>query len=488
MYQAIIVDDEQMIINSLALGFDWKAHGYEIAATCTKSTDALSMIQFIRPDVVFTDIKMPCLSGIDLMKRVQETLPHIQFVLISGYADFQYAQNAIRLGASGYCLKPLEDEDIESALANVSKHLEERQAVIQSSFESLMLNPNRHTAQDLLSLLFDRQEIPDKMTVLLSIGEANFLLSGNVCYFSAKVSANCYLYFISFNAEFLTTVMFKASLLRAVTEQRITSVSWQETEDPVNFLMNDLLNLFDAVYYYFVSPAASLGISPTDTARISNGEFLKSLSIPANKGRIKDVLEILVHFSDLCPVIKPSEAVILYNTCSSLISRAENTDWFPTVRYPYELARRFENLGVMLNELIRRLESLTGSVNPENVNNETFREILDHINHNFTSPISFQDISNQYTINASYLSQLFKKELGITFTSYLTNLRLQYAKELLETTTLRINEIPEKIGYGYDYNFAKLFKKETGMTPREYREASRKKLQQGDFYAQIINE
>lgn len=474
MYKAIIVDDEQMIINSLALGFDWKAHGYEIAATCTRSIEALSLIEFIRPDVVFTDIKMPSLSGIELMQKIHQTLPYIQFVLISGYADFRYAQQAIQEGASGYCLKPLEDEDIEAALNNVTRQLIQRQTLLESCLKSLLQTPTLSSAQVLLKTLFTEKEFPEQLTVLLSIGSADFLLSGNVCYYSIPICEDCYLYLISTGDDYLSSIKFRTALLRAVSEQQIKAVTWQSTDDPAVFLSKNLSSLFDSLYSYFTGQPVTLGTPVLTPELIDNSEFLKTISVLANKGRITDVMETLSSLTEACSSVKPSDAVQLYNLCNAMLCRAENTDWSSAIRYPYELTSKFTDLNEMLNELKRKMESVSGSVNPESVNNETFRKILDYINHHFTEPISFQDISTEYSINSSYLSQLFKKELGVTFTSYLTNLRIQYAKELLETTTLRISEIPEKIGYGYDYNFAKLFKKETGLTPREYREKYKK--------------
>lgn len=121
MYQVILVDDEKMILNSLALGFDWNSNGFEVVATSTNSAEALRMIEFIRPDVVFTDIRMPGMSGIELMKKVHQDFPQIQFVVISGYSEFDYAREALTVGALAYCLKPLEDDEIEVALGRAKK-------------------------------------------------------------------------------------------------------------------------------------------------------------------------------------------------------------------------------------------------------------------------------------------------------------------------------------------------------------------------------
>ena len=469
MYHAIIVDDEQMIINRLVLGFDWNSLGYEIIATCTDSTSALEMIRFIRPDVVFTDIKMPGLSGIELMKQVRETLPQIQFVFISGYADFQYARNAIRMGACGYCLKPLEDDDIEQALSAVSKRLEERRDVIQSAFDMLMLHPLSVNAEKLLNLLYPKEPVPDSLMTVLSLGDASSLLSGNVCYSTIRIDETCYLYLISANAEYLTSAMFQTALLRAVSGKQITAVSWKYTEAPVDSLADDLQKLFDAVFSYFVFKPAAFG-ALEEKGAAGSPEVLDRISTLANKGRAKDLCDALTVLMKEPASLTPTEAVSLYNICTSFIMRTENAEWKPDeIRYPYELAQKYEDVGEMLRDIQQNLLKITGQASPESVSNESLRQILEYVNNNFTADISFQNIAEEYTINSSYLSQLFKKELGTTFTDYLTRLRIQYAKELLTTTTMRINEIPEKIGYRYDYNFAKLFKARTGLTPKEYR-------------------
>ena len=103
------------------------------------------------------------------------------------------------------------------------------------------------------------------------------------------------------------------------------------------------------------------------------------------------------------------------------------------------------------------------------IRNQTLRNVLEYLNRHFSQAISFQELCELHNINGSYLSQLFKKELGITFTAYLTQLRMNRAKELLKTTNLRISEISDALGYDYYFNFTKLFKKEVGMTPKEYR-------------------
>ena len=113
------------------------------------------------------------------------------------------------------------------------------------------------------------------------------------------------------------------------------------------------------------------------------------------------------------------------------------------------------------------------SVYIKQIKNDTFKSILNYINQNFTNEISFSEISKLFSINPSYLSQIFKRELGITFTQYLTDTRIEYAKELLLTTGMTIAEISEKVGFKQYIYFSKVFKKAVGISPSSYRKNSK---------------
>lgn len=475
MYQVMLVDDEKMIINSLALGFDWKGNGFEVVATATNSSDALKMIQFIRPDIVFTDIKMPGLSGIDLMTRVKETLPQIKFVVISGYSDFTYAQQAIRLGALAYCLKPLENEDVADVLALAKKSLDNTYAVVQSSFNKLLWQPGTDTAHTFLTSLFAAGEVGKPLTVAVSIGPANTLLAGNVCYSTVRVNDQCNLYLISSNANYLDGFSFQTALLNAAADKRLRAFAYCRTNDPIAFFSQSLPLLFDQAYAYFITPEDVLLGKASDCPPTPDTALADKFSAAANKNRPAEVLDL---FSELTPELRRrltcSDAVIIYNLCTELLRRMQNKVAEPKVRYSFELADRFDNLDQMIHTLSKEIGTQNnGNINLDMVRNETLARVLQYVHMNYAKPLSFQQICEDYSISPSYLSQLFKKELGINFMNYLYNLRLNYAKELLENTNMRVQEISEKVGFDYYYNFSKLFKREVGITPKQYRDERR---------------
>lgn len=473
MYQVMLVDDEKMIINSLALGFDWKESGFEVVATATNSTEALKMIEFIRPDIVFTDIKMVGMSGIELMEKVKEILPQIKFVVISGYADFEYAQKAIHLGALAYCLKPLENEEIAEILTLARRGLDNAQAVIQSSFEKLLQQPCIATSEAFLSCIYSEDELKTSLCVAIAVGSAHSLLSGNVCYTPIAVSEECNIYLISSNAEYLDGFSFQTALLTAAADKRIKAFTYYKTDHIVEYLASELPLLINEVYTYFINENnRTLGRIERVAVQQSEPEAIGKLLAATNKNRIVEVLELLSTLTDdEKNSFRGSDAVTLFNLCTTLLARIQNVALEQKASYCFDLAERYDNLNSLIGSISEKISlQIYGNVDLDRIYNETFKKVLQYVNANFSVPISFQQICTDFCINSSYLSQLFKKEIGITFTGYVKNLRINYAKELLEGTGMLVSEISEKVGYDYYFNFAKLFKKETGLTPKQYRD------------------
>lgn len=124
MYTAVIVDDERLALIDLKSTLSWDEFGFELIGEFTKPLEAIESIRENRPDVVFTDIKMPKLSGLQLMNIVKEFHPECLFVVISGYDEFDYAQKSMRSGAIDYCLKPLGKNEANTVLLRIKQELD----------------------------------------------------------------------------------------------------------------------------------------------------------------------------------------------------------------------------------------------------------------------------------------------------------------------------------------------------------------------------
>lgn len=128
MYKLIVVDDENFVRKDLIGSINWKKHGFEPVAEASCGLEALNLIEKIKPDLVITDIKMPDMNGIELLRRIKSAYPEIQVIILSAYDDFSYAQQAIRFCACGYLLKPVNKAELEEVLIK-AVDLAERRAV-----------------------------------------------------------------------------------------------------------------------------------------------------------------------------------------------------------------------------------------------------------------------------------------------------------------------------------------------------------------------
>ena len=125
MYRLMIVEDEQAIAQGIANSLPWEEWGFQISRVCSNGEEALEAIAVECPDLVLSDIRMPKMDGLELMKRLNKEYPHIRIVILSGYNDFEYLQTAIQNGVSEYLLKPTDIDEFEEVFRKMKKKLDE---------------------------------------------------------------------------------------------------------------------------------------------------------------------------------------------------------------------------------------------------------------------------------------------------------------------------------------------------------------------------
>ena len=129
MYSVLVVDDERWVVESLKNGIAWGEHGFTVVDQAYDGVEALEKVRSIKPDLVFTDIRMPGMGGLDLIRQVRLDGIPAEFVVVSGYAEFAYAQKALRYGVMGFCLKPAEDSEVNAVLDRVRAVLDHRSVI-----------------------------------------------------------------------------------------------------------------------------------------------------------------------------------------------------------------------------------------------------------------------------------------------------------------------------------------------------------------------
>lgn len=128
MYSVVIIDDNKIAVEAIAKSTDWEKCGCRVAGTAYDGIAGLELIHDVAPDIVIIDIQMPGFNGLDVIKKIKGARKDTQFIIISGYSQFEYAQQAIRYGVCDYLLKPIMTEEMEQALMHVADTLRKKEA------------------------------------------------------------------------------------------------------------------------------------------------------------------------------------------------------------------------------------------------------------------------------------------------------------------------------------------------------------------------
>ncbi|MBB3150584.1 two-component system response regulator YesN [Paenibacillus endophyticus] len=470
MHKVFLVDDESWVVESLKDLVDWGSYGFEVVGQAYNGMAALEAIAEVKPDVVFTDIRMPEMNGLELIQRGRAFPFPVQFVIVSGYAEFAYAQKAISQGAVAYCLKPFDEVEISSVLARLNKQLRAAKPVFEPSLIHLIDEPsleNEWLIRDRLERDGVLEQGGDSLLAVISVGPEELpMLAHGMTRMKIGTAKTAYL--------------VQARLAAAVRNEwernrpeSILGIGMSDSFDDLKEIKRAIENADVLAHQYFVSGevvAVNSGVQPESGAELN--EWLLQVSHAIQERNLESAMFAMDRigglFTDNSLTVK--HALKVYHMTVSFLFGLGETE---SMLYSYEqLVKSFDHLSSMLGELkmlLTKYLTSTGA-SPVETKNPTVNSILHYVALNFRRDISLQDLSEQFFMNPSYISQLFKKEVGETLTAHMAKLRIAYACELLDSEAGSIQDIAEKIGYHDYFYFTRIFKKMTGKTPTQYRE------------------
>ncbi len=210
MYRVLLVDDEAWALVGIRKIFKWQEKGFEVIGETTDPEDAFKIINHQKPDVVFTDIRMPEISGIELMKMTREKGINTEFIIVSGFAEFCYAQEALKQGAFDYQLKPLQYDEAECILDRLFSHLEKKKLVehhIETMNKNQTININHEldslcTSENFRNLLKYLHQNYNKELFLKDLSSRFFINETYCCELFKKVTGKTF-------SEYMTGLRIK---------------------------------------------------------------------------------------------------------------------------------------------------------------------------------------------------------------------------------------------------------------------------------------
>lgn len=504
MYKVMIVDDEQKALDRLRGMVDFSSHGFEIVCEARSGTEGLENFAIHRPDLVITDIVMPGMSGLAMAEKILQQYGDCIFLLLSSYDDFEYAQQAISLGVFSYILKhKLNGSSLSGELTKAANTLVEFLGRCEQTrweeFFQISLNHKSYTSQQLQSAF------------------------ENLLTFSFPAESNrAFAFSLSFDAPVDIQEYWKQSKFMK---------SWIHAQQQELDVQADLLSLYNHGATMLLILPITNSRSKVEQILLDvclninilcEQLFARNVCIGVSPS-IPAITDIPVSFKQAeyaltARFFKPSNYVFFYNrlgmndqscpkqrelTLTALQDALSSRDYDAAHRcldtlflelhalmsdmekYNEDIAQvaelfyRYLHLGVAafyqqvshcgnINEALTAITRLLENYRSQSRYSPKVQVILEYIHDNISENLSLNDIADQVGMSRVYVCQMFKKEMGISFKSYLMEQRIKMAEEMLKTRKYKTYEVAEMVGYQTLQHFSNSFKKVTGRSPGQY--------------------
>ena len=496
--KVVIVEDNPTTVLSLVKTIDWDVMKCEVAGTAGDGESGGVMIRQLKPDIVLTDIRMPVKSGLDMIADVREDVPDCRFVIITGYDEFQYASQAIKLGVFDYLLKPIDNEEVMRTVrraAAVTRRQMENDVALEQA-ESLKMRAQ------LLTLLTNDSQRGQGVHELLAGAGLQFhtyyimaLQQTEERYFSQAVLNRVEAVLARRRMRTVTLLLYDLAVI--FVPRGDDGKGWHEEATEL------ACDLFDEL----VNPVR-IGVSGLG----QSSHAIRQAYLQARRALWEAALRkgnhACVFYEDQGDGPVGQEHIAdTQRQIDELIARAELTDGFAAEAaraLAEQSGRQYSNLRAMMflytTGLRRRfglsadeeLDAVMSGIwfvsTEEDVRlclkelNEAFlrrmdmpkqslltRNALQYINLHAIEGIQLNDVADKLCVSANYLSALIRKETGVTFHEHMLEARMNVARSMLADPRILVEEVARAVGYGNYISFYNAFKRIEHMTPTEYR-------------------
>jgi len=526
-YRIILVDDEDEVRGRISSKITADS-GFVVAGTAGNGYDALELIEKLSPQVVLTDIKMPYIDGIELAGIIRRDYPTVRIGFITGYDEFDYARQAIKLGVRSYLTKPLTQEDISAFLQRLKVELDDEYRenynreqiqkryeqsvplIVENCFVSFLASGASGFKDDIEQLRECGVTLDDaRYLVAFALVERNPENWGIIEFEQLKLSVRERLeallalegyehYHFAFHEGLVFVVKEKGFDFERqvdVVFNRMARTTEHFLSVQVDIGVSDMHKDFRQLRDAWEEAGKALSYSRFST--ISHVSYFRQVGqrgsrpVSFHEGDAAGLEHALRYGSDeqVAAVLETLKADAAHDATD-----ARNLNLY-VINLVSLLASYAAASGIDINELaetdvielmtrIRSLDQLfswaatiagkireRGLASKANNAQRMLEQAVNLIRKSYADPeLTMDFICDRLGISASYLGQLFKKYRDITFVRFLTSVRIDKARELLSTTGDRIVEIALQCGYKDVYYFSHSFKKITGVSPKKYRE------------------
>lgn len=512
----MLIDDEVLILNGLTKLIDWEGLNLRIKHTALNGEEALDIFRHSPADIIITDITMPKMSGLQLIKEIKKFNNDARFIILSGYDDFSYAKQAISLGIDNYILKPINEQELEATLENIVEKLKKSEStpIIEGKkLEMIRENILYRWMQNAISFyeLEERNEILDidlrkdyycigviKLDIeqdhsrnfsdlydeirkyvkdsVRTIEVFNDLDSNIVCIYCGNVFENIKDEFRRLLSGIVESIKekYKINIFVAIGSIESSYKNASKSYDNAKILMDySLIVGYNRIVDYSSADQKNMGIlleKLIDSEKL--GKALLSKDIDTAFRYIDEVFDKIYSLKNIKPEDIQNAALkflLEFNDISnelgiSLSSEDENIK--KIIMGIFKIGKASELKSIIKEKCKFIIEKMKSN---QEVRSPIIQRILAYVNENYYEEISLKTLGVRFHINPSYLGQIFYKEVGEQFSDYINRVKNEHAKTMLLTTNLKINEIAQRVGYSDNSYFYKKFKEIYGVSPNVLR-------------------
>ena len=531
MLKIFLVEDEFVVREGIKNNIDWKAHGYEFCGEASDGELAFPMIQKLKPDIVITDIRMPFMDGLALSRLIKKELPWIEIIILTGFREFDYAKEAINIGIAEFLSKPINGEELLREVDALAVKVEEKrkEREIKEKYlremEENFLEERKKLFQYLVTggkSVPELFELAERLSIDLSALWYNIVLieiksvnhpyeeySDSLVKIEQKLKElGDELHILSFDRN----LEGKALILKADSQEELEQIQGAFLDNmmtvladyehvryfggigiPVNRL-TELPASFEKASHafahrYLVPESRILNCDELDGEKLPESEKFDISDVDLkqiDRGKIREFLksgdrEETVYFVEeffrgLKTGAMKSSLFRQYITMDAYFCVVDFVEGLQFSRDEIELYD--VSTGILQNEIsavqyvVRIIEKALEL--REKASGNRYRDVVDeavrYIEENYwDDELSLNLLASHVNFSPNHLSMVFSRQTGETFIKYLTDYRMNKAKELLRCTGKRSSEISAEVGYKDSHYFSYLFKKTQGMTPTQYR-------------------
>ncbi|WP_276354344.1 response regulator transcription factor [Cohnella caldifontis] len=521
MLKVMIADDESWIRKGLKAMIEWDRLGLACDAEAVDGWEALELAETRMPDILITDVRMPGIDGLQLAARMLERSPRLKVLMISGYSEFEYVKSAIQLDAVSYILKPINPAELNGALGKAVDRLrsEKKEELLAGQLPGYL----EKLAGDLClgrAGASGAQAFRD--TLQLQNMAAEYLACAIFHYDDSQYDAETMAHLLE-RAEASWTPEGKRLILWERGSRRIAAVvlcdGRRETAGDLSRLLLALKRMNVGGVRVSVGDAVRIGecdkLSRSCREAWETAErhpFQSEIEVmsysPAEEEppgtpyplHLQKKLADLMALGDLPGMEAAAQEIgayyrgvegatmkhvrsfylgIVTEIVKTLLAKPSFHEDLVQKGFDFCLRLdRYEDLRRLTDWLLGYLREIH-AVRETAGQRDVQRNILaaaDYIREHYAEEISLNSVSTRFFITSTYFSSMFKEVIGENFLEFLTRIRMEHAKELLEHSALKVGQIGERVGYADSRYFSKLFKKQTGLMPTEYRQS-----RSGDF-------